>query len=123
MSKSKPRYATLEEFRFRCQGRPVWAIAQLLRRSEKTIQRYIDGDCKIPWWVPEMLRYLNDEFHERIRQHQMEPIFRKLGVVTGDVIEFKPKAARPRTTESPPTHQRTEQCQLDLFERNQTQQG
>jgi predicted transcriptional regulator len=118
MRSSKPRYARHDEFIFYCQGRPVWAIAELLRRSPRTIERYIDGKSKIPWWTAEMLRLLNDEFHERVRQQGMDKIFRKLGVVQGDVIEFKSKALTQKTSKTPPADLNTEQCQLILLFEN-----
>lgn len=60
------RYGHLGELEFWMQGDSIQRIAKRLKRSEKTVQNWLNGRTKIPWWVPEILRL--QQYQERLRQ-------------------------------------------------------
>lgn len=88
------RYGNLYEFQYYAQGIPVKFIAKQLRRSERTVQQWLAGTRKMPWWVPEILRLQHMEHQARMYQMNIYPVRVKLGLVTGSVIAF-PVTGKP----------------------------
>ena len=111
-------YASYHEFQFQCQGRPTWAIAQMTRRSVRTIERYLSGTQKIPWWIPEILRLQDQEYFDRTRQQGFNPIRKKLGIVTGELIEFPVKDVEPKSNKIPQEQIVNGQSELNRDQRN-----
>ncbi|BEV15546.1 LuxR C-terminal-related transcriptional regulator [Herbaspirillum sp. DW155] len=88
------RYGHLGELEFWMQGDSVRRIAKRLKRSEKTVQNWLTGRTKIPWWVPEILRLQHYEYQDRLRQMGFTPLKTKLAIATADVLTF-PKPTSP----------------------------
>jgi hypothetical protein len=82
------RYGNQHEFEFQAQGIPIKFVAKQLRRSERTVQQWLTGVRKMPWWVPEILRLQRMEHEARLYQMNIQPVRIKLGLVTGSVIAF-----------------------------------
>ncbi len=82
------RYGHQQELEFWMQGRSVADIAKRLKRSERSVQCWLLGQRKIPWWVPEILRLQHYEYQDRLRQMGFKPPKTKLAIATGDVLEF-----------------------------------
>lgn len=83
------RYGNPEELRYYSQGLTVKIIAKKLKRSEKSISAWLNGDRKIPFWVPELLRLWHMERDLTMRQMGFGDQKLKLGLVSGRIIEFK----------------------------------
>lgn len=95
------RYGNPQELRHYAQFIPLAELAKRLRRSERSVRDWLSGAQKVPWWVPEIIRLQHMEHVERMRQMNMQPVARRLGLVTGDVIEFPTPAHKaPQITES-----------------------
>ena len=90
------RYGNPEELRHYSQGLPVKIIAKKLKRSEKSVTAWLNGDRKIPFWVPELLRLWHMERDLTMRQMGFGDQKAKLGLVTGEVIQF----TRPRSVDN-----------------------
>lgn len=86
------RYGNPNQLAFYAQGIPVKDLAKRLRRSERSVKDWLDGKKKVPWWVPEIVRFQHIEHYERLRQMGMTSQRGKLGLVSADVIDFP---ARP----------------------------
>jgi hypothetical protein len=50
------RYGNPVEFQYYTQGQPADEIAKRLKRDKRTVQRWLNGKQKMPWWIPEILR-------------------------------------------------------------------
>jgi hypothetical protein len=85
------RYGNPVEMQFYVQGLPIKDVSVQLRRSEKSVRSWLNGDRKIPWWVPELLRLRNMEREQILRQMGVKKIRKQLGIVqkTGVVIPFE----------------------------------
>lgn len=104
------RYGSNQDFVFYCYGKPVKIIAKILKRSEKTIKRYLSGECKIPWWINEYLRLADEEQRLRLQYMSHKKLHKKLGIVRGEIIEF-PTASTQKTNKTSLAYQHTEQYQ------------
>ncbi len=93
------RYGSPDEFRYYAMGIPPRALANRLRRDERTVKDWLSGKTKIPWWVPEILRLQDMEHQERVRQMGIYKIAPRLGIVSGDVITLP---ARPSFDQDAP---------------------
>lgn len=91
------RYGHLGELEFWMQGDSIQRIAKRLKRSEKTVQNWLTGRTKIPWWVPEILRLQHYEYQERLRQMGIPQPKTKLAIATADILTF-PKPLSPVST-------------------------
>jgi hypothetical protein len=60
----------------------VKGLAKHLMRSERSIQNWITGKKKMPYWVPELLRLQDMEHREIMRQMNIPVIRAQLGIVT-----------------------------------------
>ncbi|KRB70501.1 hypothetical protein ASE07_07770 [Noviherbaspirillum sp. Root189] len=93
------RYGNPQELAYHAQFIALPDLAKRLRRSERTVHDWISGKTKMPWWVPEIIRLQKMEHAERLRQMNMQPRLARLGLVTGDVIQFTPPNKKPHTAE------------------------
>jgi len=100
------RYGNPQEFIFYCRGKPIEIIAKRLKRSTKTIERYISGKTKIPWWINEYLRMADAEQNLRLQYMTNNKVLSKLGVVRGELIEFKQPVTKSMA-ENPATSKQT----------------
>lgn len=82
------RYGNPAEMHFYAQGMSIKSLSKILKRSEKSITSWLNGNRKVPWWVPELLRLRLMEREHVLYQMNMQPLRRKLGLVqkTGEVI-------------------------------------
>lgn len=62
------RYGKLAEFLHYAGGRPVKQLARELRRSERSIQNWMAGRERVPFWAPELLRLKAFEHWSRVRE-------------------------------------------------------
>jgi hypothetical protein len=99
------RYGDPAHLAYYTQGWSINQISKFLKRDEKTIKNWLNGKSKMPWWVPELLRLTAKEKHEQLRYMGVNTVLAKLGVVNGEVLEFKPmdetrfkNAAKPKQT-------------------------
>ena len=83
------RYGNPEELKYYSQGLPIKILAKKLKRSEKSVTAWINGYRKIPFWVPELMRLWHMERDITMRQMGMGDLKRQLGLVSGNIIEFK----------------------------------
>lgn len=83
------RYGNPAEFQYYAQNVPLKVMAKQLRRSEKSVKCWLSGERKIPWWIPELLRLQHKEQQDRLREMGFRNVRTKLGLVMGNVIEFK----------------------------------
>jgi len=82
------RYGNPEELKYYSQGMPIKALAKKLKRSEKSVKQWLSLEKKVPYWVPELLRLWHMERDMTMRQMGFGDQRLKLGLVTGDVIQF-----------------------------------
>ena len=82
------RYGNPEELRYYTQGLSIKVIAKNLKRSEKSVKAWLDGERKIPFWVPELLRLRNMERDLTMRQMGFGDQRLKFGLVSGTIINF-----------------------------------
>ncbi|WP_293781269.1 hypothetical protein [uncultured Oxalicibacterium sp.] len=61
------RYASIDQLLYWKRGLSEKDLAKHLKRSKKTIENYLSGREKIPWWVPEILRLQEYEYQNRMR--------------------------------------------------------
>lgn len=87
------RYGNPVEFQYYTQGQSTKDIAKRLRRSERSVNLWLTGKRRMPWWIPEILRLQRLEYDMWMRQAGLGRMRDKLGVVRADVIEFSD--ARP----------------------------
>jgi hypothetical protein len=75
----------------------VKGLAKHLMRAEKTIQNWITGKKKMPYWVPELLRLQDFEHREIMRQMNIPALRAQLGVVTASasIRPFRPTVRNP----------------------------
>jgi hypothetical protein len=83
------RYGNPQEFRYYAQGLPIKALAKQLQRSEKSISAWLNGDRKIPFWVPELMRLRHMERRLRFQQMGIMNYRTKFGLVKDNVLTFK----------------------------------
>ena len=62
------RYGNPTELQYYMQGLSLKQIARQLKRSEKSVAEWLNGNRKIPFWVPELLRWRHMEADIRMRQ-------------------------------------------------------
>jgi hypothetical protein len=85
-------------------------LARFLKRDERTVQRWLDGKQRVPWWVPELLRLNAREKFEQARQMGFHKRYESLCVVTHQgQLEL-----RRRTDKKPPA---LTDLRLDDFDR------
>jgi hypothetical protein len=101
------RYGNPAELRHYAQGIPLPILARRLRRCERTVHDWLTGAARVPWWVPEVIRLQNMEQAAMLRQMGIKPRKLALGVVSGAVIEYRPrpdekKPAAPETRPASP---------------------
>jgi predicted transcriptional regulator len=65
------RYGNPNEFAHYIQGRSIKDVAKHLKRSERTVRDWLNGEKKIPFWVPELLRLQHKERIDRLREMGM----------------------------------------------------
>ncbi|MNR75996.1 hypothetical protein D3C72_66490 [compost metagenome] len=113
------RYGNPTELLYYTQGLSVKDIAKQLKRSEKSVSEWLNGNRKIPFWVPELLRLRHMEADLKLRQMGFGDLRLQLGIVKGDVIDFN-HAGNDHSRERPPRHlSPPHNCNLD----NQTSTG
>lgn len=88
------RYGSPDEFRFYAQGMTVKDLAKRLRRSERSVNEWLAGKRKLPWWIPEIMRLQHLAHCEMMQQMRITPVRKQLGIVSGTVIEFRQPAAQ-----------------------------
>jgi predicted transcriptional regulator len=86
------RYGNPNEFAHYIQGRSIKDVAKHLKRSERTVRDWLNGEKKIPFWVPELLRLQHKERIDRLREMGMMRNRAHLNVVTA-TIHHLPKPA------------------------------
>lgn len=94
------RYGNPVEFQYYTQGQPAEEIAKRLKRDKRTVQRWLNGKQRMPWWIPEILRLQRLEYDIWMRQAGLGRMPQKFGTVSADVIVFN--SPRP-TTDQPST--------------------
>jgi hypothetical protein len=84
------RYGNPAEFEYYSLGIPDKDLARQLCRTEQTIAAWRNGEAKIPFWVPELLRLRRFEHYHRMREMGITGQRRTLGLVdrSGDVLPF-----------------------------------
>jgi hypothetical protein len=82
------RYAHANELQFYGQGIPLKELAKRLRRSEKSVTAWLNGDRKVPYWVPELLRLQRMEHMERMRQMGMMSDFNRRAYAGKHLVFF-----------------------------------
>lgn len=90
-------------------------LARYLKRDERTVQRWLDGKLRVPWWVPELLRLRWLENCDVVRQMTGHNLKRLAVVDAAGVYHFHTSAeieSRMRKRENPPV---TSLC-LDDFD-------
>jgi hypothetical protein len=75
------RYGNPNEFAHYVQGVPIRHVAQQLRRSERSVQQWLSGTEKMPWWVPEVIRLQHMEQQDRLRQMTYKT-YSKMGLLS-----------------------------------------
>src|SRR5450830_301812 len=83
------RYGNPVEFQYYAQGQPASEIAKRLKRDKRTVQRWLNGKQKMPWWIPEILRLQRLEYDLWMHQTGLGRMRTKLGIASADVIAFK----------------------------------
>lgn len=56
-------------------------LAKALKRSERSVNDWLNEKAKVPWWVPEIMRLQKMEHDEMVRQMTGIRIAARLGVV------------------------------------------
>lgn len=71
------------------QGLSIAEISRQLMRDESTVRRWLGGRCKIPYWVPELLRLRHElatvrayEMAGSVLREQLEQRLKRSDVVT-----------------------------------------
>jgi len=82
------RYGNPVEFQYYVQGQSPEEIAKRLKRNKHTVQRWLTGKQKMPWWIPEILRLQRLEYDLWMHQVGLGSRRTKLGVARADVIDF-----------------------------------
>ena len=87
------RYGNPAQLQYYAIGIPVKDLAKGLRRSERSVRDWMNGTKKVPWWVPEILRLQHMEHQEIMRQMNIQPAKKKLGIVSdaGTIIQYQPR--------------------------------
>ncbi|MEJ7806893.1 MAG: hypothetical protein WKG03_13355 [Telluria sp.] len=62
------------------------ALAKALRRSERSVEDWLAGRTKVPWWVPEIMRMQQAEHAAMIYQMTSRRMGARLGVVAGGTV-------------------------------------
>lgn len=62
------RYGNPVEMQYYAQGIPLQALAKRLRKDTHTVQNWLDGKQRVPFWVPELLRLQHMESNDRLRR-------------------------------------------------------
>lgn len=85
------RYGNPTEFEYYSLGIPTKDLARQLLESEETITAWRNGEKKIPWYIPEILRLRRFEHYERMRQMNITVQRRRFGLVGagGDLVQFE----------------------------------
>lgn len=90
------RYGNPTEFAYYAMGIPLPDLARRLRRDERTVRDWLSGRCRVPWWVPEIMRLKRMEADLRHRQMfwavPVKKSVMKLGVVGVDGAIVPPDA-------------------------------
>jgi hypothetical protein len=82
------RYAHPNELHFHASGIPIKELAKRLRRSEKSVTAWLNGDRKMPYWVPELIRLQRMEHLERMRQMGMMSDFNRRAYAGKHLVFF-----------------------------------
>lgn len=106
------RYGNPEELRYYTEGMSIKEVAKRLKRSEKSVKQWLSFEKKVPYWVPELLRLWDLERGLILRQMGMGETRRKLGLVEGQVIQFR-DLSRTRESLARVTASNQEQENLD----------
>jgi hypothetical protein len=86
------RYGNPTEFAHYVQGIPLKDVAKRLRRTERTVHDWLTCRKRLPWWVSEIVRLQHMEHSHMMQQMTYASLPTRLGLVSGDVIEFKKPA-------------------------------
>lgn len=63
-------------------------LAKALRRSERSVNDWLTGRAKVPWWVPEIMRLQQLEHANMVRQMTGRETLARLGIVqAGQVVD------------------------------------
>jgi hypothetical protein len=71
-------------------------LAKALRRSERSVNDWLSGRAKVPWWVPEIMRLQQLEHNHMAYQITGRQQLARLGIVqSGQVVDAGQRFSRP----------------------------
>ncbi len=82
------RYGNPETLRFYAQHVPIKELARRLKRSERSVNDWLAGKRKMPWWIPELLRLQHMETQQQLYRMGITTIRKQLGIVSSGVTQF-----------------------------------
>ncbi|SOZ07299.1 conserved hypothetical protein [Cupriavidus taiwanensis] len=88
------QHANPLEFAHWARGIPPKYLARHLRCTPATARAWQSGKRPAPWWAVHVLRLDKLERDEMARQMGYAHLLPKLGIVSGDVIQFRPRSQR-----------------------------
>jgi len=94
------QYAIPSEFAHWARSIPPEYLARYLRVTPATARAWQSGKRPAPWWTVHVLRLDKLERDEMARQMGYAHLLPKLGIVSGDVIEFRARR-RPEPAAKP----------------------
>lgn len=64
-------------------------LAKALKRSERSVQDWLSGKARVPWWVPEIMRLQKMEHDQMVYQMTGRRVLARLGVANaeGSVVD------------------------------------
>jgi hypothetical protein len=83
------------------------ALAQSLRRDERTVRDWLSGRARVPWWVPEVMRLQKMEHDAMVYQITGRQVAARLGLVAGGEVIDAGARFRPELVFSVPVEQST----------------
>jgi len=97
------RYGNPVEFQYYAQGQSAEEVAKRLKRDKRTVQRWLNGKQKTPWWIPEILRLQRLEYDLWMHQVGLGRHRNKLGAARAEVIaftDFRPPIDQPTSPDT-----------------------
>ena len=61
-------------------------LARALRRSERSVNDWLTGRARVPWWVPEVMRLQQMEHNAMVYQMTGRRVAARLGLVDADTV-------------------------------------
>lgn len=96
------QHANPLEFAHWARGIPPEYLARHLRCTPATARAWQSGKRPAPWWAVHVLRLDKIERDEMARQMGYAHLLPKLGIVSGDVIAFRPRRPQPKPAPAQP---------------------